>query len=107
MKKILRKVLQKSLFTTTLLISNASKFHLLKKNNSHYKLIIVSQRFSSLSLLNRHRLVHFILLKNNISIYSIDLYTYTQIEWDTKKNSKCYKIFCSSKRSNDTKINQF
>ncbi|CAL4043665.1 DNA-binding transcriptional regulator BolA [Buchnera aphidicola (Anoecia corni)] len=99
MKQILKKILKKSLSTTTLIIFNNSKFHLLKKNNSHYKLIIVSQQFSSLSLLRRHQLVHAILKKNNISIYSIDLYTYTQIEWNTKKNNTNYKIICSNKRS--------
>ncbi|QCI19480.1 BolA family protein [Buchnera aphidicola] len=99
MKNLLKKILQKNLSTTTLLIFNNSKFHLIKKNHSHYKLIIVSERFSSLSLIRRHQLVNSILLKNNISIYSIDLYTYTQIEWNTKKNSESYKIICSNKRS--------
>ncbi len=67
-------------------IENESYHHAVPDNSeTHFKIVIVSEMFTSLSLLQRHRLVNKI-LKDELAgpVHALALHTYTPLQWDEK-----------------------
>jgi len=55
-------------------------------SESHFKLVLVSEKFEEKNLLARHRLINAILeneLKNGI--HALSMHTYTELEWNEMK----------------------
>ncbi|MES2623952.1 MAG: BolA family protein [Pseudomonadota bacterium] len=61
---------------------NESHMHAGPKTESHFKLILVSQEFSSLAKIKRHQLVYRILSEElSNSIHALSLHLFTPEEW--------------------------
>ncbi|WP_422667366.1 BolA family protein [Buchnera aphidicola] len=79
------------------IFDNSASHNYSKNNLTHLTIIIISDAFININLIDRHRIIFNILKKEiKYKIYSITLYTYTIIEWKNKKNkkinfSKCLK----------------
>ena len=55
----------------------------------HFSIIVISNKFNEVSLVNRHRMIYSI-FKNEIvtKIHAMQIQTYTLDEWKNKKKSK-------------------
>ncbi len=57
-------------------------------SESHFKVVLVSQKFDGKSLLERHRLVHALLADEMRSeIHALALHTYTEEDWQSHLQS--------------------
>lgn len=82
----LEKKLRDALNPVHLEIINESYMHR-AGDNSHFKVIIVSEAFNGLRLLPRHRLVNQALAHElKYDIHALAMHTYTQEEWKTLEN---------------------
>ncbi|CAL4324088.1 DNA-binding transcriptional regulator BolA [Buchnera aphidicola (Thelaxes suberi)] len=91
--KIEKKIKEK-INVISLSINNESYLHNNKNKQQHYKIVIISNQFNNITLIERHRTIYKILNNEfNKSIFSLNLYTFTLIEWK-KKNSKIFSIPC-------------
>ncbi len=65
-------------------VTNESHSHAGPKTESHYKIVIVSDVFNELKLINRHRMVNKIFKKELAQIHALAIHTYTKQEWSKK-----------------------
>ncbi|MCW5197525.1 BolA family protein [Buchnera aphidicola] len=96
MINLIKKKIQKQIKVKYLKIYNTSFMHpKLKNNNSHFKIIIVSQDFLKINILRRHQIIYNILSKElKKVIHGIEIFTYTFKEWIKKKKNKISYIQC-------------
>ncbi|AWX16096.1 transcriptional regulator [Mergibacter septicus] len=82
-KKYLVELLTKHLNPFYLDVINESHLHASNKgNNSHFKLIIVSEKFKGMQLIQRHRLIYQLLSEElSTFIHALALHLYTLEEW--------------------------
>ena len=78
-------------------IENESANHSGPATQSHFKLILVAQEFTNLSLLQRQRLVHSSLRELMPQFHALGLHTYSAEEWD-KLSSVPQSPKCSGNR---------
>lgn len=63
-------------------VINETHMHNVPENaESHYKVIVVSNKFDGLPLIKRHRLVNATLADELNSIHALALHTYTPDQW--------------------------
>ncbi|XBC39643.1 MAG: BolA family protein [Buchnera aphidicola (Chaetogeoica yunlongensis)] len=89
-KKKIEKILKTKIIIHKLKIYNESKKHNTTPNlkNTHFKIIIVSDDFFKIKLIDRHRKIHLLLSKYiyEHTIKSLSIHTYTISEWNNNKN---------------------
>jgi len=89
--KILKKKIQLKLSCNKIKIYNESHKHNSNPSlkNSHYKILIISNDFSNINLIDRHRKIYFLLTEciNKYKIKSLSIYTYTILEWTNIKKT--------------------
>lgn len=96
MINLIEKKIQKKIKVSYLKIYNMSFMHpKLKNNNSHFKIIIVSQDFLKINILRRHQIIYNILTKElKKVIHGIEIFTYTKKEWILQSKKKINYIQC-------------
>lgn len=79
--------LTKNLEPTVLEIHNESFMHNVPEGSeTHFKLIIVSEKFEDVSRVNRHRMVNRLLADEmEHGLHALSLHLYTPREWDSSK----------------------
>ncbi|AAO27128.1 BolA [Buchnera aphidicola str. Bp (Baizongia pistaciae)] len=88
-------LLQKKINYEKLKIYNESKKHNITHNkNSHFKILIVSNYFINIDIIDRHRKIYswLSIFFFKYKIKSLSIYAYTTLEW---KNKKCKSFFNS------------
>jgi BolA protein len=78
-------------------VINESHNHSGPSDQSHFKLVIVSDYFNDLKLIDRHRFVNQLFKEELNSIHALAMHTYTQKEWLTKNNNYPNSPKCSNK----------
>ncbi|WMY95905.1 MAG: BolA/IbaG family iron-sulfur metabolism protein [Arsenophonus sp.] len=82
-----------------LVVTDESIKHNFSKNmETHFKIILVTEKFIRQNLLQRHRTVYF-LLKEELSngVHSLKLHTYTPVEWQKYQYVKFFSPCCFKK----------
>lgn len=81
----IRTEIEAHLAPTHLDIQNESHQHAGNQTDSHFRLVVVSERFGGESLLSRHRLVQNLLqAERDQGLHALALHTYTPEEWRIK-----------------------
>ncbi|WP_343183451.1 BolA family protein [Buchnera aphidicola] len=95
MINLIKKIIKKKIKIKYIKIYNTSHIHKkFQNNNSHFKIIIVSNYFKKINILKRHQIIYKILFsKFKKKIYGIEMFIYTKKEWKNKNN----KTFISTK----------
>ncbi|WMY94946.1 MAG: BolA/IbaG family iron-sulfur metabolism protein [Arsenophonus sp.] len=85
-----------------LVVKDESMKHNFSKNmETHFKIILVTEKFIQQKLLKRHRIVY-LLLEEELSngVHALEIHTYTPIEWKRYQyNIKNFSIPCLKKIS--------
>ena len=68
-------------------VINESSNHSGPATESHFKLIIVSDDFNGISLINRHRKVNELFREELSHFHAMALHTYTREEWNKKQKA--------------------
>ncbi len=63
-------------------VQNDSYLHRREGDQTHYKVIIVSDHFKDVSLVKRHQRIYRILNQEVATIHALQLHTYTKEEWE-------------------------
>ena len=87
MQQHLTDQLQVALNPTHLEVLNESKNHSGPATESHFKLIVVSDDFSNLKLIQRHRLINDLFREELNHIHALAMHTYTPAEWQHKNGA--------------------
>ena len=96
MQEHLRSQLEATLNPTYLEVVNESSQHSGPANDSHFKLIVVSDYFNNLKLIDRHRYINNLFKEELSHIHALAMHTYTPKEWQ-KRQSAPESPECSSK----------
>ena len=88
-KKIANKI-KKEFNPSYYKVVNESHNHSTSSTESHFNVVIVSEKFSHLSLLKRHRAVNYLLREELKKIHALAIHTYTKKEWH-KKSDNAYE----------------
>jgi BolA protein len=94
MQKHLTEQLQTALNPTHLEVINESSNHAGPATQSHFKLIVVSDKFTDLPLIKRHRIINALFKEELTHIHALAMHTYTPSEW-TNKNGAPASPTCS------------
>ncbi|WP_298444675.1 BolA/IbaG family iron-sulfur metabolism protein [uncultured Ferrimonas sp.] len=82
MKQIITDKVQQALNPSHLEVINESHMHRGPAGDSHYKLIVVSDRFEGERLIARHRRINGLLMEQlQGELHALALHTYTNQEW--------------------------
>ena len=105
-KKLLEEKMVAFFEPVFLSIENESYKHSSQQKNlteSHFKLIVVSNKFINVSQVERHRLIYKLInnLLNN-EIHALELHTYTEKEWSTKQHTLPASPQCLGRNSHNT-----
>lgn len=65
-------------------VNESGNHHVPAGSESHFKVVIVSARFESLSRIERHRLLNEILQSELADIHALSLHAYFPKEWQAK-----------------------
>jgi BolA protein len=66
-------------------VVNESHMHAVARGSeTHFKVVIVSERFEGLPTLKRHRLVQGLLAEEIALIKAMSLHTFTPVEWESR-----------------------
>ncbi|MGP1930295.1 MAG: BolA/IbaG family iron-sulfur metabolism protein [Arsenophonus sp. ET-YP4-MAG3] len=87
MRKKIEEKLKYAFSPTYLMVLDESKQHNIPKGiESHFKIILVTEKFIAQKMVSRHQAVYQ-LLANELSnsIHALALYTYTKIEWQQRQ----------------------
>ena len=94
MKTHLQQQLETAFNPTYLEVINESHNHSGEATESHFKLIVVSEEFEGLKLIDRHRKINALFREELQSIHALSMHTYTPEEWLKKSNApnspKCH-----------------
>lgn len=96
MQQRLTTQLQASFRPTHLEVINESHQHSGANQQSHFKLVVVSNNFAGVKLIDRHRLINKLFAEELTQIHAMALHTYTPEEWQDK-NSAPDSPLCASK----------
>lgn len=104
MQKELEDTLKAELSPQFVEVLNESHMHSVPRGSeTHFKIVLVSERFEGLMLLKRHRLVQGI-LQNQISrIKALSLHTFTPEEWNTRASKGTESPRCASHQAKSQK----
>ena len=87
MQQHLTQQLEISLNPTHLEVVNESHNHSGPASESHFKLVVVSDYFSDLRLIDRHRFVNQLFKEELSHIHALAMHTYTPDEWAIKNGA--------------------
>ncbi|MBT3187015.1 MAG: BolA family transcriptional regulator [Candidatus Thioglobus sp.] len=87
MQQHLTQQLEISLNPTHLEVINESHNHSGPASESHFKLVVVSDYFSDLKLIDRHRFVNQLFKEELSHIHALAMHTYTPDEWAIKNGA--------------------
>jgi BolA protein len=87
MQQHLTQQLEISLNPTHLEVINESHNHSGPASESHFKLVVVSDYFSDLRLIDRHRFVNQLFKEELSHIHALAMHTYTPDEWAIKNGA--------------------
>lgn len=68
-------------------VINESSAHAGPAAESHFKLVVVSDRFEDLKLLDRQRMIHNLFEEEIKIIHAFTMFTYTPSEWKLKNGT--------------------
>lgn len=102
MKNIIYKKIKSKINIFYLKIYDDTNKHILKNNTKkHFRIIIVSEVFHNISLLNRHKKIYAIVRRYiPEKIYSLQINTYSVQEWISLSSNISKAISCSQKTNN-------
>ncbi|WMY96095.1 MAG: BolA/IbaG family iron-sulfur metabolism protein [Arsenophonus sp.] len=85
-----------------LLVTNESIKHNFSKNTeTHFKIVLVTEKFIQQKLLQRHRTVYLLLAEElSNGVHSLNLYTYTPVEWKEYQHVIFFSPCCFKKKVN-------
>jgi BolA protein len=98
MENHLREILQTVFTPTHLEVVNESANHSGNRADSHFKIIVVSEDFEGVSLLNRHRKINELFAEELQHIHALAMHTYTPDEW-SKKTTTPQSPQCAGKNT--------
>ena len=84
MQQHLTEQLKTALNPTHLQVINESHNHSGAATESHFKLIVVSEDFVDVKLIDRHRLINQLFKEELNHIHALAMHTYTPTEWQLK-----------------------
>ncbi|KAA0450939.1 MAG: BolA family transcriptional regulator [Candidatus Thioglobus sp.] len=87
MQNHLAEQLTTSLQPTHLEVINESGNHAGERTQSHFKLVVVSDKFTGLKLLDRHRFINQLFKEELSHIHALAMHTYTPDEWENKNGA--------------------
>lgn len=87
MQEHLRVQLETTLSPSHLEVINESHQHSGPDNESHFKLIVVSNYFSDLKLIDRHRFINKLFKEELGHIHALAMHTYTAEEWELRQSA--------------------
>ncbi len=87
MQQHLRDQLTIALSPSHLEVINESSNHSGATTQSHFKLVVVSDYFSDLKLIDRHRFINKLFKEELNHIHALAMHTYTPDEWATKNKA--------------------
>jgi transcriptional regulator, BolA protein family len=87
MQQHLTQQLESALNPTHLEVINESHQHSGSASESHFKLVVVSDYFSDLKLLDRHRFINKLFIEELEHIHALAMHTYTPDEWSIKNGA--------------------
>lgn len=68
-------------------VINESANHAGPATESHFKLIVVSEKFNDLKLIERHRFINQLFKEELNHIHALAMHTYTPVEWQNKNGA--------------------
>jgi BolA protein len=86
-KQHLTEQLQTELSPSHLEVINESHNHSGPDSESHFKLIVVSDYFNDLKLIERHRFINQLFKEEMAHIHALAMHTYTPDEWQMKNGA--------------------
>ena len=87
LKQQLTEQLQTELSPSHLEVINESHHHSGSASDSHFKLIVVSDYFNDLKLIERHRFINQLFKEEMTHIHALAMHTYTPDEWQMKNGA--------------------
>ncbi|BAS68105.1 MAG: BolA family transcriptional regulator [Gammaproteobacteria bacterium] len=87
MQQHLTEQLTTALSPAHLQVLNESKNHSGPATQSHFKLIVVSDEFTGLKLIDRHRFINQLFKEELTHIHALAMHTYTPSEWKMKQGA--------------------
>jgi BolA protein len=87
MENHLKELLQTVFNPTHLEVINESGNHSGNREDSHFKIVVVSDDFEGVSLINRHRKINELFKEELQEIHALAIHTYTNNEWSAKKSA--------------------
>lgn len=87
MKQLLLKKLNKNFNPQHLEVINESHMHSGGRVNSHFKIVIVSNAFEDVKLIDRHRSINNLFKDELQKIHALSIHTYTLSEWQKAKKA--------------------
>ncbi|MCA2958700.1 MAG: BolA family transcriptional regulator [Silvanigrellales bacterium] len=85
-------------------VLNESHMHSVPRGSeSHFKVVVVSEKFEGQMLLKRHRLVQGILQKEIARIKALSLHTFTPEEWANRAEAGTESPRCASHTAKERK----
>ncbi len=87
--EIIKRKLEKKLGPSYLeIINDSHKHHVPKGSESHFQIIIVSENFEGLSLIEQHQLVYQILREElSEKIHALSISSHTPSQWDKRQET--------------------
>ena len=82
---------------THLEVVNESSNHSGPATESHFKLVVVSEVFCEMRLIDRHRLINKLFREELSHIHALAMHTYTTDEWNLRRSAPDSPL-CSSKK---------
>ncbi|UDG80616.1 DNA-binding transcriptional regulator BolA [Candidatus Hartigia pinicola] len=82
-------------------INESYQHNVAPHSESHFKVIVISEKFEKKSMINRHREIYTI-LANELTkgaIYALALHTYTLLEWEKVINKTLHSPECCSNKA--------
>lgn len=87
MEHHLKELLSTVFNPTHLEVVNESANHSGNRTDSHFKIIVVSDDFKGISLINRHRKINELFKEELQEIHALAMHTYTTDEWSKKTDA--------------------
>lgn len=77
------------------IIDESHKHHVPEGHESHFNILIVSDEFEALSMIERHRTINKLLdMEFKSGLHALSLHLHTPIEWKSKQESRMSSPNC-------------